>query len=571
MSLIRIATRKSPLALWQANFIKLALQQSHSDLEVEIFAMTTEGDRRLEGKLADVGGKGLFLKELELSLLNHETDIAVHSMKDVPVALPEGLEIAVVCEREDARDAFVSNNYQNLYALPQGARVGTASLRRISQLKSAFPKLRFEELRGNINTRLAKLDEGIFDAIILAAAGLIRLELSDRIKQYITPELCLPAVGQGIVGVECRSDDQITKALLKPLHNRESALYLAAERAMNAELSGGCQVPVAGYAEVVKGKIRMRGMVGKVDGTNCLISNMFSDTLTEASAEQLGKRVALHLLAQGAGNILRLIKSEPLAPGVSDKPAVVLTRQAQFLGNMAAILEKLDYQPIAIQTLEIEPVVNDELLELCRNLDQFTDIVFVSRNAVEIGMALIKQQGLNVPDAVRVLAVGAETAKQLYKFGIDAVFPDHGTGADALLSVKKLADLSGRNILIIRGSHGLTWPAEEMRKRGATVKHADVYLHKMSVDGQTGFQRLYRDYGRIEGVFVHSAESATNFMKLVRNDLDKFAATTLVVGSERVGVVARTLGWPHEIRWAQSPSNKHMMISFTGKSFARSS
>ncbi|NNC99588.1 MAG: hydroxymethylbilane synthase, partial [Gammaproteobacteria bacterium] len=560
MSSIRIATRNSPLALWQANFVKQKLLEEHPELAVEIIGMTTEGDKLLDSKLAKIGGKGLFLKELEASLLTNETDIAVHSMKDVPIALPDGLEIPVFCEREDPRDAFVSNEYQNLYALPKDARIGTSSLRRISQLKSAFPTLQFVELRGNVNTRLGKLDDGDFDAIILAAAGLIRLGLVDRIKQYITPELCLPAVGQGIVGIECRSDDQPTKALIKSLNNRESELYIAAERAMNAELQGGCQVPVAGYAEVVKGKIRMRGMVGKVDGSNCLISNMFGDTLTRSAAEQLGKRVALHLLEQGAAKILKLVTDLPTAQKPSDKPVVVLTRQARYLGNMAEILQKLHYQPVAIQTMEIEPIINEKLSTLCRNLDRFTDIIFVSRNAVEIGLAMFKQENVSIPDSVQVMAVGAESAKQLYKHGIEAMFPDHGTGADALLSVKKLADLSGHNILIFRGSQGLTWPAVEMTKRGATVEHADIYSQHMPSDGHAKFKRLFEEHDRIDGVLLHSAHSATNFIKMVRDDLDKFAATTLVVGSERVGVVARTLGWPHEIRWAKSPSNKHMIM-----------
>jgi len=255
MSLIRIATRNSPLALWQANYVKEQLQKAHANLDVDIVGMTTKGDQMLDRSLSAVGGKGLFLKELEVSLLNDETDIAVHSMKDVPVEMPSGLEVAVVCEREDARDAFVSNNYQNLYALPKGARVGTSSLRRVSQLKHSFPAFEFVELRGNVNTRLKKLDDGEYDAIILAAAGLIRLGLQDRIHQYISPDLCLPAVGQGIVGIQCRKDDKRVKDLIAPLHNRISEICLAAERAMNATLEGGCQVPIAGYAELAKGKL----------------------------------------------------------------------------------------------------------------------------------------------------------------------------------------------------------------------------------------------------------------------------------------------------------------------------
>jgi len=274
--------------------------------------MTTRGDQLLDRSLVAAGGKGLFLKELEVSLLNNETDIAVHSMKDVPVDLPQGLQIPVVCKREDPRDAFVSNNYQDLTALPEGAKVGTSSLRRVAQLKNAFPKLEFIELRGNVNTRLSKLDNGDYDAIILAAAGLIRLGFNDRIRQFIAPELCLPAVGQGIVGIECRSDDQATKLLIASLHSEESALLLAAERALNAGLEGGCQVPIAGYAQIEQGKIQLRGLVGDPDGTKILKSEASSNTVTDASALKMGEKVADDLLAQGAATILNSVYSKPM-------------------------------------------------------------------------------------------------------------------------------------------------------------------------------------------------------------------------------------------------------------------
>ena len=563
-NMIRIATRNSPLALWQANFIKQELQQLHAGLEVVIVGMTTQGDQLLQSSLATVGGKGLFLKELEVSLLNNETDIAVHSMKDVPFELPQGLEIPVVCERGDARDAFVSNNYQNLYALPDGSRVGTSSLRRVAQLKNAFPMLEFIALRGNVNTRLAKLDDGEYDAIILAAAGLIRLGFVHRIKQYITPELSLPAVGQGIIGIECRSDDDQTKQLIQGLHNRESALFLAAERAMNYKLQGGCQVPVAGYAEIVKGKIRMRGMVGEIDGSTILFSNRTSDSLEESSAKEMGEQVAQELLDKGAGKILQELRGHDSSSNNNAKPVVVLTRQTRFLGNMATILETLDYQPIAIETLTVEPILDSEVTELFKNLERFTDIVFVSRNAVEFGMSIIQQQQKGIPKSTQVLSVGAETAKQLYKHGVDAFFPDHGSGADALLGVEQLANLQDRKILIVRGQHGLVWPAEEMRQRGAIVEHANVYSQNMPSDGADGFKNLLENHQQIEGIFLHSAQSATNFMQIVRKDIGRFAKTVLVVGSERIAEVVKTLGWRSEIRVAQSPSNKHMMISFSG-------
>jgi len=563
MSSIRIATRNSPLALWQANYVKEQLTQAHSDLEIEIISMTTEGDQLLDRNLATVGGKGLFLKELEISLLNQETDIAVHSMKDVPVTLPDGLEIAVVCERGDPRDAFVSNTYQNLYALPQGSRIGTSSLRRIAQLKSAFPTIEFIELRGNVNTRLDKLDSGEYDAIILAAAGLIRLGYADRIKQYIAPELCLPAVGQGIVGIECRSDDKATQGLLEPLHNQESALYIDAERAMNAALEGGCQVPIAGYAEVEKGKIRMRGMVGEVDGTRCLSTNMTSAQINQQAAVELGALVAEDLLKQGAGEILASISREPVKLQQPTKPAVILTRQARYLANTATILETLDYRPVHLPTLKIKPNESAELSAVFQRINEFTDIVFVSRNAVQVGMPMIEQQ-LGLPHNVRVMAVGAETAKQLYSYGVDALYPDHGSGAKALLGVSQLADLSGRNILIVRGAHGLDWPIEEMRTRGATVETAECYRHGLPGKSAERLATIMTEHHQIKGVFVHSAQSAINFMSLIGEYRSRLKSTKLIVGSERIAEIARNHGWTNEIRVAESPSNKHMMICFSG-------
>ena len=563
MQSVRIATRNSPLALWQAEFVKQALLEHHPELMVHIVGMTTQGDILLDKRLSNVGGKGLFLKELEVSLLNGETDIAVHSMKDVPVQLPSGLEIPVVCERADPRDAFVSNQYQNLYALPEGAKVGTSSLRRSSQLKSAFPKLMIEPLRGNVNTRLPKLDEGEYDAIILAAAGLQRLGFEHRIKQFITPELCLPAVGQGIVGIECRADDEETKALIQPLHNRESAMLLAAERAMNRILDGGCQVPVAGYAEIEKGNIRMRGMVAALDGSKILFSNKSGNDLSAEAAIALGEEVGNGLLQQGADGLLADAASEQANIGSDSPPVVLITRQLQYRGNMAELLSQLGCQVEHVETLQIDPLINDQVIANINNINTFTDLLFVSRNAVEFGMALLADVGCGIPESVNVLAVGSETAKQLRGHGIKAAFPDRGAGADALLATSMMKNLEGRRILVMRGAHGLTWPSDEMRKRGAQVEHADVYQQRLPANGGKQFKALFSRCSRINAVFLHSAESASNFMGFVQDDLRRFVGARLIVGSERIGEVARELGWKEAISVAQTPSNKHMMVAFS--------
>jgi len=562
MSSIRIATRNSPLALWQANFVKDQLEKAHRDLTVTIVGMTTAGDQLLDRSLATAGGKGLFLKELEVSLLNNQTDIAVHSMKDVPVTLPQGLEVSVVCQRADPRDVFVSNEYQNLYALPKGSRVGTSSLRRVSQLKNAFPELEFAELRGNVNSRLAKLDDGDYDAIILAAAGLTRLGMEGRIKQFIKPELCLPAVGQGIIGIESRFDDEETRTLLEPLHSRESALCLAAERSMNAQLEGGCQVPVAGYAELKKGRIHLRGRVGRIDGTQVLKSESLSQNITADSADKLGALVAQELLGQGAGEILKSIYDEPPSSPTGNKPVVLLTRQRRYLGNMVKILERLDYQPMHVSTLHIEANTDADALQPLQNLQDYTDILFVSRNSVEVGMPIIQRNG-GFPDGLRAITVGAETAKQLYQYGVDAMFPEHGSGAEALLKVAQMADLAGRKILIVRGKVGINWPGEIMQERGAKVERVVVYDQVLPSKSEERLHKLLSAHHDIDGVFAHSGQSLRNLVSIAGKNSDRLINSTVVAGSQGIADVAAELNWQGEIRIAQSPSNKHMMIAFS--------
>ena len=302
---LRIATRESPLALWQANFVKDALNQHHPALYVELVPMTTRGDQILDSPLAKVGGKGLFVKELEKAMLDGRADIAVHSMKDVPMEFPEGLGLAVICEREDPADAFVSNDYRSLKELPQGARVGTSSFRRQCQLKEQRPDLEILDLRGNVGTRLGKLDSGGYDGIILAAAGLIRLGLDERIRERLSYELSLPAGGQGAVGIECRNDDLETLNLLYCLHHSQTAARVTAERAVNARLEGGCQVPIASFAELEGDSLNLRALVGAIDGSVIYRSERNG---SQHDAERLGVEVAEDLLKQGAKAILDAIK-----------------------------------------------------------------------------------------------------------------------------------------------------------------------------------------------------------------------------------------------------------------------
>lgn len=299
-----IATRESPLALWQANWVKTRLEHFHPRLHVTLLGLTTSGDKITDATLLKAGGKGLFVKELEEALLEGRADIAVHSMKDVPMELPAGFSLPVMCEREDPRDAFVSNQYTFLEELPIRSSIGTSSLRRQSQLYAASPGIKLENLRGNVNTRLARLDRHEFSAIVLAAAGLKRLNLQDRIRSYLSIEQCLPAAGQGVLGIECRSNDKEIEALIAPLNHIETALCVRAERAMCQYLGGGCHVPIAAYATLVEKKLVLQGLVARPDGTLILRAKHMGDV---RAPELLGIAVAKELVQQGAESILNFL------------------------------------------------------------------------------------------------------------------------------------------------------------------------------------------------------------------------------------------------------------------------
>lgn len=305
--ILKIATRQSPLALWQANHIKQRLEHLYKHIQIELVTFTTRGDKILDTPLAKIGGKGLFVKELEHALLNHDADFAVHSMKDVPMAFPEGLELGIICERENPFDAFVSNHYGSLASMPEGAILGTSSLRRQCQIKNQYPHLKINWLRGNVQTRLNKLDNQEYDGIILAAAGLERMQLDARIKQLLPADISLPAGGQGALGIEWRKDDEHLHKLLAPLAHAKTQRCVLAERAMNKHLEGGCQVPIAAYCIEENQQLLLKGLVGKPDGSNCLTT---AQTANLEEFESLGVRAAEHLLEQGAGEILREVYAD---------------------------------------------------------------------------------------------------------------------------------------------------------------------------------------------------------------------------------------------------------------------
>ncbi len=302
-----IATRSSQLALRQAEWVKARVNRHFPDVKIHLSRVKTKGDKILDTSLTKIGGKGLFVKELEVAILNQEADIAVHSMKDVPITCPPGLEISVITRGETPNDAFVSNQYNSFQNLPEKAVVGTSSLRRVAQLKKARPDLRFESLRGNVNTRLRKLDEGRYDAIILAMAGLIRLEMEDRITEKLSYDLSLPAIGQGVVCIESRRDDNEVLELIRPLIDSKTRSRIRAERALLCRLNAGCQIPLAGFSTLENGIIELSGLVASEDGKTLV---KVTDSAPESDAEALGVRVAEKLLENGAREILENIGIE---------------------------------------------------------------------------------------------------------------------------------------------------------------------------------------------------------------------------------------------------------------------
>ena len=300
--MLKIATRKSPLALWQAEFVKSRLQLLYPDLDIELVKMTTKGDKILNTPLSKIGGKNLFIKELELGMLDGKADIAVHSMKDVPYELPKEFKLGAILERENPFDAFVSNHFDSISDLPKGARVGSCSLRRIVQLKALRPDLDILDLRGNVNTRLRKLDDDEYDAIILACAGLIRLGFEKRIKQQLNSDQSLPAVGQGALGIEIRGGDESIRKLLEPLIHERTMNEVMAERSMNSTLEGGCSVAIGGYSITKDNVLELTGMVGNID-SNTILRVHENGSLKQP--KELGEVVAQKLLAMGAGELLK--------------------------------------------------------------------------------------------------------------------------------------------------------------------------------------------------------------------------------------------------------------------------
>lgn len=301
MGIIRLATRESALAMWQANYVKTELEAAHADLEVEIVGMTTLGDRNKHSPLSKIGGKGVFVKELEVALIENRVDIAVHSMKDVPSELPDGLQITAICEREDPRDAFVSVDFKSIEDLPDGARIGSSSLRRRIQLQQKYPQYQYIELRGNVDTRLRKLESGEYEAIILACAGLIRLGLADRISQEIDTLVSIPSAGQGAVGIESRTSDSRVNDLLAVINHDQTWRCVTSERVISSGLGATCNMPIAAFAELVAGEVHVSSFVSDVDGETILKVNRCGPLI---ESYQLAEDITAELVDLGADKII---------------------------------------------------------------------------------------------------------------------------------------------------------------------------------------------------------------------------------------------------------------------------
>lgn len=531
---LRIATRQSPLALWQAEYIKQWLEQRHPGLEVSLLPMTTQGDRVLDRTLNAVGGKGLFVKELELALLDNRADIAVHSMKDVPAEFPEGLELAVICQREYVHDALVSNQYTCIDDLPIAARVGTASLRRQCQLRAKRPDLQLIDCRGNVGTRLSKLDAGELDALILAEAGLRRLELHHRIAERISDTWMLPAAGQGALGIECRAQDHATKQLLADLHDPATHVCVTSERALTLRLDGGCQLPVAAYAILEEQELWLRGLVGSPDGRT-LISSDVRGPLHQAEA--LGHLLAERLLAQGANDILdKLRKPSAVTTGWNPKLAslkhlkVLITRPEQRGATLAAQITALGGEAVCYPLLRFEPV------PVTTPPHSFDAVIFVSVPAVEYGLPqLVSLQEIDL------FAVGQATSTALHTHGLTAKTPTDQR-SEGLLALPELQQVAGKHFLLVQGEGGRSLLAETLKTRGAIIISMIVYRRVYNTQDISERLPTWRDH--INTLVFTSGESLETFYHhLSASDRVWCCAQAIVVVSPRIKQLASQLGF----------------------------
>ncbi len=542
-----IASRESRLALVQSEWIAQCLRAFYPAMQVEILGMTTRGDQILDRPLAQVGGKGLFIKELEVAMQERRADIAVHSMKDMPSSLPPGFSMIVVGEREDPFDAFVSNRYATLAELPQGAVVGTSSLRRESQLRLRYPHLTIKSLRGNVETRLRKLDQGDYDAIILAAAGLKRLGLAPRIRATLAPEVSLPAIGQGALALEFPSDRGDIAAALQPFALAATTAAVTAERALGAILLGSCDVPLAAHASMQGALLHLRGFIGMPDGSRFVQTEIHG---APQDAATLGRTLGQRMIDDGAQEILERLatlsvtSSQPLQGlGVLlTRPASQAQRTAtQLRGAGAAVFE---FPALEIASIETAPALESALAEL----PTAHWIIFVSANAVEYGMPHVKRRG-GAGRNTRFAAIGNATRSALLEQGLSRVItPLSGNDSEALLAHPELQRVAGQHIIIFRGhseSGGRKLLGEVLSSRGALIHNAECYHRSVPVVDAQLRERILKAWenGAIGAVHVMSVETLHNLLALTgERGRALLGATTIVTPHERIAKVANELG-----------------------------
>jgi len=480
MSHLLIGSRGSKLALWQANWVKSELERRHVGLLVEIEIIKTTGDRFAAASLTQIGGKGVFTKEIEEALLENRVQLAVHSLKDLPTVLPDGLHLAAITEREDPRDALVvgpqlSSTVHSLLELPEGARVGTSSLRRASQLRNLRSDLVLLELRGNVETRLRKLDEGAFDAIILASAGLLRLGLGERITEKIDPTLMIPAVGQGALALETRSDDDRTNELVQVLEHRATRRAVEAERALLRGLAGGCAVPIAAFAQIEEGdSLVLNALVAGVDGRRVIRESVSGPA---AESEALGQALAERLISAGAAELL-----PRLGPGANGRLAgrrCLVTRATHQGDGLTRALEEHGAEVVNLPLIEItEPASFAALDTAIEHLDDYGLLIFTSANGVDAFFKRFDLLGRDHKELtnLRICAVGGKTEERLREWGAQAdVRPDSATGEKLVAAIAASGDLQRKRALMPASQIARSDVPEGLAKAGVTVDVVEAY------------------------------------------------------------------------------------------------
>jgi hydroxymethylbilane synthase len=532
-----IATRRSRLALWQAEHVKARLMQLYPWLEIELLAVSTRGDELLEVRLDKAGGKGLFVKELENALAEGRADLAVHSMKDVPMDLPPGFALPVISAREDPRDAFVSNRYQRLAELPSGAVLGTASLRRAAQIAQRHPQIEIRMLRGNVDTRLAKLDRGEFDAVLLAAAGLKRLGLEARIRALLETDESLPAAGQGALGIECRAGRPEIESLVAPLGDAGATACVRAERAVNRELGGNCSIPLGAYAELMAdGTLHLRALVASPDGRQ---------------VARPGTRRASRSVVQG-GRCPRNPRGARVmgVTAQSDTPlarrGIVVTRPREQAQTLASLIEAAGGTALVFPAIEIQdPPDSRALLAVIGQLEQFDLAVFVSPSAVYKAMNLMRSGGGAPawPPRLRLAAIGRGSRRELERQGFAGVIaPAAHADSEALLALPELNDVAGRKVVIFRGDGGRELLGDTLKARGAQVEYAECYRR---VRPRADCAPLLAAWARgaVHAVTVSSAEGLSNLFEMLGEPGRRWLlATPVFVPHPRVAEEALRLG-----------------------------